>query len=455
MEDTPTQNPNTPSNPQEPVVPMEPSPLPETPIGNPVLNKTEGSAVETLNEAPPPAKPRSPFPIFAIFAPILLIIALGASGFFVNRYFFKDPFTVLNTAFNNLKNSNSLSASFISDDKSTNLKIDYHKDLSKNSKVDLAISTKDDSPQEVSGSLIFNAKELFMSVKYNQMAEVEKQIGNFFPSLLFTRTYGLLKPVLYENKWLFVDFGSLATAPKTSPNEYQPPATPKKEELNISEKDLKDIIQFKKYDRVFILDKTIYKRLVFGINKTKLLTVLDKLKDSDVNISVSQINSTIKAIEKMENLDGNLVEILIDTQNNISQITLAFPQIPLEEVSQDISSSGAGTNPYLNQALSIFSSLRKNETKGSSLQKIGVIKITNYNKAPSIERPLDFVSFSEVLKFAQIEILPLVSSLLSGSASTTMPTVNPAMGGVPKSALEYSQMLEKQKNPVPTPPINK
>jgi hypothetical protein len=426
-----------------------------------IATDPEPEIVPTPTATTPPiaenggAQRQSPKKILGFLIPLVLIISLVGIVFVGYRLIFKNPKKAVVESFSRLVNSNSISFSYTADGDKLTIYGDIHKNTTNPSKIDLNYSFLDGGKEnKVEGHAIYNNKDIFLSIYYDDMQEFEKQVVAFSPNLRVSRTYYLTKPFLFDRKWLDINFASLRSNFPQSPSEgILPPQTNKDETVSKKIADLAyNAVVVKKYNRLYLKDKKIYQKATLGFDKEKLVILIESLKDTNIDIKVSQINSAIQLVKSTDGWDEDLVEVLIDANNNISQLSLSFPAISEDALTQGVE-EGLGKSSQLKSLYSFLPALFKNQNKSGELLHIGTVNFRNFDNAPTAELPRDYISFNEIVTAAKVEIVPMVAQMFGGGSSSTTQNNLPYQ---PKSALEYSQMMEAQKKAAqkPTPPVN-
>jgi len=429
--DNPTETPTVPTPPIEPTdipaattVPsfdstLNPIPVVPTPTSStntPDLPPTVKPPVNPDNDL----VPSSANPLKLILG-ILLVLILVAGGFYYYAFILNSPQKVLAKSYEKLKAVNSLSliASFTGTD--SNLVMDYHEGQTQLSRVKFSLKNIDnDAKQNITIEGLFNQNDIYTNFTYSQLDSLIAQVPPAF-NLQAMQTFKLINPVIHGTSWLHIDMSSLNELAKSS-SSSSAAATSKISDQDIKELEqvLTDSLIIKQKGSFFSLPGVTKQQYSIGFKKAKLLELVDKIKDLPIDTKLSDINSVKKVIESTDNWDADLIDLTLNSQGYPEKMVISMPPISMEALKETVDSTvkdNSQISSLLSGQLDQLNSLF-NAKQSDSINEIATIEFSQFNSVPVINKPTNIVEAQEVLKQAQIELLPLFGSMLIGTDSS-------------------------------------
>lgn len=381
----------------------------------------------SVSVAPLPSSPKKNKVLTIVLAIALPLVVAGAgiAAYRFIRQAYANPQKVVTASFEKLAEADSFSAKVEFSGNQAWLETTYHRAEEKLSRVRLVANDVDDDPgKDLEANLIIGGNDLYFRLAYSQINQVVDQLKAVYPPLVETETYKLLLPVFSGQTWLHADISGLGETEDQEGTEQEIEGPISQEDQRELGKIFREAILVRQHDRNFSYQEEKYQRIVFGFKKQKLVESLEKLKDLDLEMKVSQINSLIELVEGIDNWDADLIEVLINAEGYPALVSLSLPEISEKDLSESLEegleeeSSLWGSllgsyAPKLGEALS-------GKEKGQ-LEKMGTLKLTNFNQAPAVEKPSAIVESEEVLEKAKVELLPLFGAMLGGLGGVPLP----------------------------------
>lgn len=350
-----------------------------------------------------------------IFLTFILLLIGSVSVFAYNTFIAKTPSQKLTDSFEKLRNLKSFKASFESS--GDNLKFTaetvIHTGEGQASAFNFKLTgIENDANNNLDFNMIAGQKNVYLSANYSKINELLSSLKTVMPAIEKLSTYKLLLPVISGQKYLKVSIPEVPPGQENG-NQDKPTGLSDKD-VKIIEKKFSETLSAHKKETVKIGDRS-FDRFTFGFNKAKLIETLKTIKDSDLDIKVSQVNALIKIVESSNDWNKDLLVILIDKENGYpAEISLSLPQIDPATLKKGLSESlpeksGLGylkDMPFLDNLIG--------KVKKTELMKIGTIKFSDFDEAAEIIVPENSVSFEEVIGAAQKEIMPLIGGLMMG-----------------------------------------
>ncbi len=357
--------------------------------------------------------------LFAIlFVLIFILVLAGSTGIFVlYKYVINNPYNVLVSAFQKSADATSFKVDFTSQDNNIGLSAFADRKPNALSKIQVNLKNIEDKQENnLSTSIILNQKDLYFSVAFAGADQLIQQVKTLIPTIEDTQTYALVKPVLFNSKWVHLIFPESTTA--SDATNVTPTTMFSATEIQNIKSNLKDLLIIKNFENNYSYQGKSYKRIIMGLSKTKMLALLNDLKNSNADIKVAQVNSMIQVVNSVNNWDSDLIEMLINGDGYISYVTVSMPQIPKDALNQSISenmSSQGGLGETAKGLADTFLNTIDNKNK-TGLIKVGTLAFSDYNSTVSVERPTDVVESEQIIQYAQKELLPLLLPLFMGGS---------------------------------------
>lgn len=401
-----SQNPQNLSAPSSLILPSESSSVQiSSPLGG-------SSSVPPSNTSFP--TPKKHTKLFLGFFAVIALIIFSSIAVLGYTYFAKKPEAVLYEALKKSSEASSAVLSFKSSDKTFTMDGIFH-DTDKENKLSRLsfninkIENRDDN--NLSASLIFNSKEIYAQATYSKLKELVTGFSLYVPNIESLETYKLLLPVLQGEKWI-----SFVFPEEKTPQTVTPTVSSLDRDYEKVLKNFQDALIVHRFDRSYKKDNVSYTRISLGFDKQKLMSAIDSLKDTDLDIKVSQINAIVKFVESVDNWDSDLIDVLISGDGYVREVSLRIPDIPEKSLDELIAEGSKEREEllYLRNFTSQIEGVIQGKKEGK-LVDIGVLKLDSYNNAPAVSKPTEVVTFEEMSAAATKELLPLLGAMLGGS----------------------------------------
>jgi len=358
-----------------------------------------------------------------------LVIVLGLIGLLVALVLFilTHPALTLARSFIKLARYDSLRVKYVlKDGNELALEGNFHKD-------GLSETTfKIEGDQMFDFKTRFDKKNLYFNSNLLSLPET-LALTTLYPPFFQTQAYRETVKFLGGDSWLHV------VIPETD-DKTETAKTGAK--MTIKEaKNLFDgfrIFRFNRTTNRFDYNGTTYKKVAVGVNKKQLLTMIEKLKDTDLDIKVSQINSFKKIVESTDGFEGDLFSFLLDKDGNLAYILLAFPTPDKTAVNSAIDEQ-TKDNPTLSSLTSLKDSFMStfSDKKETQLTQVGVISFFDYGQASAVERPTKLVESTILFELYKTEVVPMIPDIVAlftnPQAKTTTPTTTTNKTNTPKT----------------------
>ncbi|MCK5490225.1 MAG: tetratricopeptide repeat protein [Candidatus Pacebacteria bacterium] len=325
----------------------------------------------------------------------------------------ENPVAVLERSWNNLLQSESFVAKFTGVENEEvdkfEIVLNYHKNSEKMSEVELVVEDLVESENNIIKMVSrWNKENLFLLFDYNNSDNLTREINRIYPQLLFLETYKILQPVIAGDRWLHISI-----PPGSEENMMQSANQLSDEDVNKIIKSAKNAIVIRSYDKNYKVNDKKYHRIIVGLSKEKLISFFESLKDYNLDIKLSDINSIIDSIEETDNWDVDMAEILIDNNSgNFYKISFMLPEFQ-ENTKKEVDkgfSLGTLTRLFFEVEGEI-----KNVTSEDVYYEVGDIIFSRYNGASSIIEPKNSVEFQDVFDVASKEVYQILNLLISFS----------------------------------------
>lgn len=378
-----------------------------TPIAN-IHSTLAGDVNHVIEGVGKPVKKSSKWVVklFLIIILITVISGLGG-GFVILQNYRNDPLRIVSKSFNNLESASSylLHASLAKNEDYglVDLNFDYHKAPFLFSRGQVKITG---IGSEVGHNLlvlaIFNAEGSYLQASYSKIDTLTSQIALLYPQITALETYQLILPVVKGQKWLHL-------TSQEDPKSQGSTDVSEEKVKELNEKFIETIV-VRSHDANYELEDSKYHRIVLGFDEPKLIEFIEEVKTLDLEIELKTINSLIKIVQSVENWNDDIVEILIEKDTgNLFQLTLSLPKIPEDTLNSSISENVEGQSVFSPLTDYVLPKLKDVVTPPSlnNLTFIGKIEFTNYNQAPSAEKPAPTLEQIEIEKAFEKD-LPLI-----------------------------------------------
>ncbi|NCN45249.1 MAG: hypothetical protein COU63_04685 [Candidatus Pacebacteria bacterium CG10_big_fil_rev_8_21_14_0_10_36_11] len=407
-------------------------------------NQVNASPLQSTSSAPVELEPQAKTSFLAkiigkwkiIVGGILGIALLAVTSYFVYANFFISPKHLLGEAMEKF-DVDSIKIGFQASDDTSDVSgtmIAHEKGLSK---IDANLSMLEEGVRhEFNFNFLIDEENVYFKMNYSLMELILMQADQVVPGISSTNTFTLLKPVLTGKSWLH------AAVPPVADTTSDDKAEEYAEEWEKFGDELGEAIIIKDYKRNQKVDGVTYKVISLGVDKVKLLTAIDSLKDLDLEVSVSDINTLKKSVEDMGELKETLAVVYIDKKGYIRMADLYAPQGSSESIQDAIDQEAAASSPLLaqfSQMTSFFQPDKK--AKAGESVKFMTMTFDDYGTAEELSAPSNSVEWDEVMLYAQSELMPIFYQYMMmqqapGAGGVELPTYPPqypgnSSGGVP------------------------
>lgn len=341
---------------------------------------------------------------------VLFLILASAGGVFAGYKYVSAilPASLTNKAFENLGASQSFTIDFAlapsKENGNVTGSVSIHKDQTKYQSVSLTFnSLQGDSTNNLKLDLIVNKSDLFAKMNYSKIAMLLTELKTSAPQITSLNTYTLLEPVLMGQKWIH---GPL---PKTNePKTLSDQVVTIDQQKNLGSK-LQKTLVFRSFNWNYSFEGKSYYRTTIGLDKQRLLSVLDEIGTSNLNIKKEDVSAIESIVNASDNWNEDLVEILIDKSGNLYSVSLSLPNIPEDKLNAALK----------NDAPALGNINLPKTTSTAKLVYIGKFRISNIDNVADIAAPTNLVEFSDVAASAQKELGPIFSNSLYDSVLST------------------------------------
>ncbi len=255
---------------------------------------------------------------------------------------------------------------------------------------------------------IFNSTDNYLQASYSKIDSLENQLRLISPEITVLETYQLFRPVIKGQKWLH-----LKTSEEVGGYQGGEIEISEEQERELNEKFI-DSIVVRKLERNYKENGKKYNKIILGFDKEKLIEFIEEVKKLDLEIELKQINSLVKIVQSVDTWDDDLVEILVEKDTgNLYSLTLSLPKIPENALISSIEES-VKQQDSIADYYQLFSDKISEYIKpqgSSGLIYIGKAQFTNYNQAPSAQKPAPLVEQEEIENAFQRDF-PLILQMI-------------------------------------------
>ncbi len=303
-------------------------------------------------------------------------------------------------------------------------------------KAELIIKDVEGLEGEIKLAAIFSENELYAQANYPNPKQIEEGLMMVYPLITKTNAYKMAVPLWSGEKWLHVSF---------------PQTDDKKEEIDWEEvwqseegkgmiKDWLLAVRPGKIEQNYAFEGENYTKVSFGFRKERLIKAIDNLKDLEIDVKVSQINSLIDIVESSDDWDRDLLTFLIDKKGDLRVIVMQLPQIEDEVLNKGIAEGAKEDKTGMaGGLLSMAKGLvwGKNETE---LVQLGSIRFDKFDEVESPVIPTEIVEGSELWEMIVKELGPIIAQMFGGAApvsKTNVPAKPKVAAPAPANCIQY------------------
>jgi len=359
----------------------------------------------------------------------LLFIGFVAFAYYSGIWpFYSNALSVISASYNKFSKVSSFEAKYqppapASGSFNFNVNFNFHKQGGL--KIDFVVNNiSGDFAGNLVISLIANTADAYLSFNHSNISDVIKKVGIKYPGLTETNSFKILQPIFFNEKWLHIQNykeeiskqmqGSVSPSPSPSPSPSLSP---------VFSFDIKKLFIVKEYNRNYTENGENFIKIILGVDKNSLVSLLEELKNTDTTMKISQVNQAIETVKNTDGWDSDILNILIEPKTSyLHSIELAVPNQFTKSILSltDSNASGADRNQHpfnVNKMLAflgnnfLFASVANTN---STMVPIGKILFENYNSAEAISIPTDYIEFSNVMPVV-IKDLPVLLQIMMQS----------------------------------------
>jgi hypothetical protein len=304
-------------------------------------------------------------------------------------------------------------------------------------KVETTIVGVTEGAEALKLTAIIDKTNLYAQANYPQPEQIDELLVDIYPLMSRTKSYQLASPLWKGEKWLHIAF------PESSDEAEVDVDWRGSDEAKKMAKDLFLAIKPGKIELNYGYEGENYTKVSFGFRKDRLIKAIDNLKDLNVDLKVSQINSMIEIVESSDDWDRDLLTFLIDKKGDLRVIVMQLPQIDEQVLSQSIAEGSSSDQTGLVAGLvSGFKGMVWQEE--GELVSLGSVHFGRFDQVEEVDVPTELVEGTVLWETITREFGPIIGQMLSGmseksapvqlSPYTTLPsgypvaTVNPGVG---------------------------
>ena len=262
----------------------------------------------------------------------------------------------------------------------------------------------------------FDETNGYLQANYARPEEITELLKLVYPQIEKTKTYAMVAPLWMGESWLHFDI------PKTEDEEVA------EVEWNWNDKDMQKMawdwfkaVKPGKIVKNYEYEGQEYTKIAFGFRKDQLIEAINSIKDMDVEVKVSQINSMVKLVESSDDWDKDLFTVLIDKKGDVKVVMMQMPKIEEKYLDDTIAESTdeSQANPMTSSLISGAKNLLWKQ-EGEMVQ-LGIVTLDKFDEEIVVEKPSEVVEVLDVMAVAQTELGPIIAQLLGGTSTGTQP----------------------------------
>jgi hypothetical protein len=336
---------------------------------------------------------------------ILALVVVGVLGYFGYKFYSYRPAMAISQAFDKSMAAESLVAEFRTPGDNFLARFNYHKDNLSELKLEFS-----PTGEELEVYMVGDKRDIYLQMSYSGLDKLIDQLYQTNPYITSLNTYKLILPALQGEEWIHV---LIPTKSSNLDNSQTPTPIPEYEELKSK---FLQSLSFREYQRNYKMSGVVYERISIGIKKDKLIDFLESIKDTDLDIKLSDINSAITFVKSVDNWDSDLAEILIEKKTGLlRKIVFKLPEIPDGAIEKVIDDSKPDSNVSklrnFSQSIENFIS----QSPKGELNEIGTLTFDSYDDASDISRPINVIESEVLLEAASQELMPLLYGSMGNS----------------------------------------
>lgn len=250
----------------------------------------------------------------------------------------------------------------------------------------------DNQTNHITANIIGNleSRQLFAKASISNASLIEQFILSSIPGVETLPDYTQIQDVIYGRAWAMIDLTNNHFLERNNLDNQ-----PKEDELNYILK----LIKLIKINKVYTTVDASGNKIVaytFGIRKDKLSELVkDSLMQSEVTLTLPQINQIISIIDNSRGWDSDLMTLAVDKKTNqISRVDIFVNSeifhstVPVKLLtSEDLETLGLSKD--------LWKSILNNDFLTKPLI---TIKLDRHNQAEIVNPPVEFVNFDNIFR---------------------------------------------------------
>jgi hypothetical protein len=305
--------------------------------------------------------------------------------------------------------------------------VKYHKNTEELQQVLINYESSAVPSYKIGASLLGNNDEGFAHLSINPTEIVEGALGSIPPFILQTKTYEMVRPFILGEGWLHTmwpkDGGEKEAESSDEDKSRELASDPALTKVGVKLM-LSGVVNSS--NPFATLNGEKHTRIAVGIRKNVLLGALDDLKDTEVDIKLSQLNALIKVIESSNAWKKDLLIFWVDQEHRLVKVEILLPNVSGEVIAKGVEESMKDTNQTKEYATEISEQIKalwKNDDV-KELVELGAITLDQFGEVAKVEKPTEIIELDAIIEKGAQEILPIFSAIISGQVPTT-PTSTP------------------------------
>lgn len=256
---------------------------------------------------------------------------------------------------------------------------------------------------------VFSEQEMYTQANYSEPKVIDQLLMGMYPAIVRTQTYKLAAPLWKGEKWLHVSFPKSEDSPEVDLEWDQ--ADPETKKLM---SDLVLAIKPGKIEKNYGFEGDVYTKVSYGFRKERLIKAINDLKDTKIDMKVSQINSLVEIVESSDDWDRDLLTFLIDKKGDLRVVLLQLPQID-EEVLDEGIAEGASED-QTGMAVGAMGMFKKMIWKGEGeMVSLGSVRLGQFDQVKAPEIPTQLVEGTVLWEMATKELGPIIAQMMMAS----------------------------------------
>lgn len=257
---------------------------------------------------------------------------------------------------------------------------------------------------------IFSEQEMYTQANYSEPKVIELLLSGIYPAIVRTQTYKLAAPLWRGEQWLHVTFPESEDSAEVDFEWDNADAETKK-----LMSDLVLAIKPGKIEKNYGFEGDTYTKVGYGFRKERLIKAINDLKDTKIDMKVSQINSLVEIVESSDDWDQDLLTFLIDKKGDLRVVLLQLPQID-EKVLDEGIAEGASED-RTGMAAGVMGMFKNMVWKAQGeMVSLGSVRLGQFDQVKAPEIPTRLVEGVELWETATKELGPIIAQMMMASS---------------------------------------